>query len=313
MSKTVGVDVGGTWLRAGIVESEANGGGVSGFVKHATPANLDQLLDLLSPFGRENIEGFGVAVSGPIIDHAQVIQAPNIPWLEGRNLRQDLESALGHRVIVSNDMEASTEGELARGVLRRFRWAVFDTISTGWGGNLILNGLRVDSEPGHANVTFDSPYRCGSGHVGCREALYSGSALERQIGEHLCAREANSPSSAELWDAFYLAVGQESDWALGLLDAWAEGVGRAWANTLNLIRPLQAIVYMGTTADSLLSIPRVQDRLRETINRICIYPEHRCADFPILSAEVEQRAIYGAVIVFDKVSAEAGWPAARTT
>jgi hypothetical protein len=36
--------------------------------------------------------------------------------------------------------------------------------------------------------------------------------------------------------------------------------------------------------------------------RICIYPEHRRPDFPILPAENEQRAIYGAVIVFDKVS-----------
>jgi predicted NBD/HSP70 family sugar kinase len=303
MNKKVGVDVGGTWLRAGIVESEADGGGISGFVKRPTPTNLDQLVDLLSPFCGENIEGFGVAVSGPIADHAQVIQAPNIPWLEGRNLQQDLEVALGNRVIVSNDMEASTEGEFARGVLRRFRWAVFDTISTGWGGNLILNGLRVDSEPGHANVTFDTPYRCGSGHVGCREALYSGSALERQIGEHLRARKVmHSRSSAELWDAFHLAVSQGSDWALVLLDVWAEGVGRAWANMLNLIRPLQAIVYMGTTAESLLPIPRVQDRLRETMYRICIYPEHRRPDFPILPAEVEHRAIYGAVIVFDKVS-----------
>ena len=57
---------------------------------------------------------------------------------------------------------------------------------------------------------------------------------------------------------------------------------------------LQAIVYMGTTAESLLWIPRVQDRLRETMYRICIYPEHRRPDFPILPAEVEHRAIYGA-------------------
>ena len=158
------------------------------------------------------------------------------------------------------------------------------------------------SEPGHANVTFDSPFHCGSGHVGCREALYSGSAMERRIGEHLRGNDANPLPSRDLWDAFHLAVGRENEWALALLDDWAEGVGRAWANVLNLIRPLEAIVYMGTTAEALVPIPRVQLRLRETMRRICIYPDHRRPDFPILAAEEEHRAIYGTVIVYEKVS-----------
>jgi predicted NBD/HSP70 family sugar kinase len=299
MTKKVGVDMGGTWLRAGIVETD---GRISRFVKHPTPANWDGLVSILSPYDSEDVEGLGVAISGPIADHATVINGPNIPWLEGRNVRQDLQAALRKRVVVSNDMEAATEGEFANGVLKRFTWAVFDTISTGWGGNLILNGLRVDSEPGHTNVTFDSLYRCGSGHVGCREALYSGSGMEQRIAEHLLGGEVTRPSSSQLWDAFHRAVHCETGWALALLHDWAEGVGRAWANVLNLIRPLQAIVYMGTTAEALLPSPRIQQRLRETMQRICMYPEHRRPDFPILAAEVEHRAIYGAVIVYDKVS-----------
>jgi predicted NBD/HSP70 family sugar kinase len=302
MYKKVGVDMGGTWLRAGVVEEGAHGGRIDRFVKHPTPTDWDGLVNILAPYDRDTIEGFGIAISGPIADHATIIKGPNIPWLEGRNVRQDLQTALRKRVVVSNDMEAATEGELAHGVLKRFTWAVFDTISTGWGGNLILNGLRVDSEPGHANVTFDSPYRCGSGHVGCREALYSGSAMERRIGDHLRASQVSAASSGELWDAFHLAVRQEQAWALALLDDWAEGVGRAWANLLNHIRPLQAIVYMGTTAEALLPKPRVQQGLREIMQRICMYPEHRGSDFPILAAEEEHRAIYGAVIVYDKVS-----------
>jgi predicted NBD/HSP70 family sugar kinase len=302
MNKKVGVDMGGTWLRAGVVEEGASGGRINRFVKHPTPSNWDSFVNILAPYDREDIDGFGIAISGPIADHASVIKGPNIPWLEGRNVRQDLQTALGKRVVVSNDMEAATEGEIARGVLKRFSWAVFDTISTGWGGNLLLNGVRVDSEPGHANVTFDSPYSCGSGHVGCREALYSGSAMEQRISEHLRSSHVNATSSDELWDAFHLAVRQEKAWAMALLDDWAEGVGRAWANLLNHIRPLQAIVYMGTTAEALLSNASVQQRLRETMKGICMYPEHRQPDFPILAAEEEHRAIYGAVIVFDKVS-----------
>jgi predicted NBD/HSP70 family sugar kinase len=301
MTKKIGVDMGGTWLRTGIVEPGPGGARISGFVKHPTPANWDGLVNILAPYVQDDMEGFGIAISGPIADHASVIKGPNIPWLEGRNVRQDLQAALGKRVIVSNDMEAATEGELAYGALRRFSWAVFDTISTGWGGNLILNGLRVDGEPGHANVTFDTHFRCGSGHLGCREALYSGSGMERRIAEQLSGREAKRASSADLWIAFQQAVDGETGWALALLDDWAEGVGRAWSNLLNSIRPLQAVVYMGTTAEALLQIPRVQKRLRQTLQRICMYPEHRHPDFPIVAAEEEHRAIYGAVIVYDNV------------
>jgi predicted NBD/HSP70 family sugar kinase len=301
MGKRIGVDFGGTWLRVGVVDEHMNGGAIDRFDKHATPTDWDHFVKILRPYDVEEVEGFGIAISGPIAEHATVIQAPNLPWLSGRNVRKELETTLAKKVVISNDMEAATEGEMARGILKQFTWAIFDTISTGWGGNLILNGLRVDSEPGHASVTFDSPYRCGSGHVGCREALYSGSGMERRIEECLGTRQASWSFSAELWDIFHRAVDGESDWAIALLDDWAEGVGRSWANMLNCIRPLQAIVYMGMTAESLLPIPRARQRLRETMLKICMYPEHRRPDFPILPAQEEHRAIYGALLVYDRV------------
>jgi predicted NBD/HSP70 family sugar kinase len=199
-------------MRVGVVEGNANEGRVSEFEKHQTPVEWNRFVEILAPYAK-TAEGFGVAVSGPVADHARVIKGPNIPWLEGRNVRQELELALGQRVVVSNDMEAATAGEMARGVLKGYSWAIFDTISTGWGGNLVLDGKRVDSEPGHANVTFNSPYRCGSGHVGCLEALYSGSGMERRIAEHLSRPFIPKTGSTEIWDAFHDAVDREVDWA----------------------------------------------------------------------------------------------------
>jgi predicted NBD/HSP70 family sugar kinase len=217
-------------------------------------------------------------------------------------VRRDLEAALGKKVVASNDMEAATEGEMARGVLKDFRWAVFDTISTGWGGNLILNGQRVDGEPGHANVRFDLAYPCGCGKFGCFEAFYSGSALQRRLLQILEARQGSSPPGSDLWQFFYHEAATGTSWAAALLDDWAEGVGRGWGNVLNRIRPMQAIVYMGTTAESMLAQPRVQQHLRATLQQICMFPEHKRHDFPILKAREEDRGMYGAIIVFDKVN-----------
>jgi predicted NBD/HSP70 family sugar kinase len=300
MSRIVGVDLGGTWLRIATVDTSNRTPGVAVDAhRYPSPRDWDGLTGVLKRHRTEDVAGFGVAVSGPVKDHAMLIQGPNLPWLSGRSIRRDLERALEKTVIVSNDMEAATEGEMACGVLRSYDWAIFDTISTGWGGNLILDGNRVDSEPGHANVSFRVRQRCGAGHVGCYEAIYSGSALERRIRQRM---EEAQAVEHDPWDYFQKEASQDSPWIISLLDRWAEGVGRAWANTLNRIRPMQAIVYMGTTAENLLAISRVQKKLRETIHRIAMFPEHQRDDFPILQATFVHRSVYGAAVVYEKIA-----------
>ena len=294
MGKKIGVDVGGSWLRVGVLAAD----GTLQVDKHASPGGWDQFAALLAPYGRADVEGFGVAIAGPIENHAVVVKGPNLHWLNGRDVRRDLEALFHKRVIVSNDMEAATEGERARGVLRHYDWAIFDTISTGWGGNLVLGGRRVDGEPGHVNVRFDTPYRCGCGNYGCNEALYSGGHMERRIREQV----ANLAAGQDPWDALNSAVDAGARWATGLLDEWAEGVGRAWANVLNRIRPMQAVVYMGTTAETMIARPRVAQKLRETMRYICQFPEHKVESFPIVAAQEANRALYGAIAVYDQVA-----------
>lgn len=298
MSKIVGVDLGGSWLR--IAEVAASGGAAPLHVERIpTPQSWDGLVQALARFNHPGIDGFGLAVSGPVAEHVKLIQGPTLLWLSGRNLRADLEAQLRKTVIVSNDMEAAAEGEMARGVLRNFKWAIFDTISTGWGGNLILDGHRVDGEPGHASVAFDVPERCGAGHVGCLESLFSGSALERKIRKRITRTGADEEDA---WSYFRGEVAISDPWALSILDDWGEGVGRAWANVLNRIRPLEAIVYMGATAENFLAIPSVMEKVRQTIRTVAMFPKHQAAAFPILPAEYEDRSLYGAVLVYRRLA-----------
>jgi len=297
MARKIGVDMGGSWLRVAVLEPGPDGGTLR-VDKHASPGGWENFAAVLKPYCTADVEGVGIAIAGPIEDHAVVVKGPNLHWLDGRNVRKDLGKMLGKKVVVSNDMEAATEGEMARGVLRHYSWAIFDTISTGWGGNLVLDGRRVDGEPGHTNVRFDSPHRCGCGNFGCNEALYSGANMERRIRGYL----PTLGPDANAWRAFDEAGESGAAWAVALLDEWAEGVGRAWANVMNRIRPMQAVVYMGTTAEKLIGTPRVARRLREAVQKICIFPEHKAAAFPIVAAQEPNRAIYGALAVYDKVA-----------
>jgi len=64
---------------------------------------------------------------------------------------------------------------------------------------------------------------------------------------------------------------------------------------------LEAIVYMGTTAENLLAQPRVAARLRQTIQTIAMFPEHQNPKFPIVPAEYADRALYGAALIHRKL------------
>lgn len=302
MPKRIGVDLGGSWVRLGVLDVASASSVLEKVERHSSPGTWDRLVEILARGNAPDIDGYGIAVAATLENHAQVVKAPNLRWLDGRNMRRDLEATLGKKVVISNDMEAATEGEMARGVLKDFRWAIFDTISTGWGGKLVVNGVCIDGEPGHINVRFDLAYPCGCGKFGCNEGFYSGSAMQRRIAQILHARHADAPPGADLWEFFFHEAATGTSWAAALLDDWAEGVGRAWSNVLNRLRPMQAIVYMGTTAEHMLAQPRVQQRLRQTLQQICMFPEHKRHDFPILQAREENRGMYGALIVYDKVS-----------
>ncbi len=305
----VSMDLGGRALRMGIVQFDVKGGlHLLGDVEEgSSPKSWEEFVDVAKGYQAKasNPEGFGVAIAGAIECHAKVIKAPNLPWLDGHDVPQELAPHVGlkpEQIVVANDMEAAAYGEKEKGVLSNYTWAIFDTISTGWGGALILNGEVVVGEPGHVNLGFDLSYACGCGNRGCVEALYSGSAIERRILQYLQDQKILFPPSLNVWDYFYKELETEAEWAVSLLAEWAEGVGRAWANVLNRIRSIQAIVYMGTTAERL--IPKTMDRIRATMWRICMFPKHK--EIPIEKAREPNRSIYGAVLVHQEVQKKRG-------
>src|SRR5437870_2933720 len=129
MGRKIGVDLGGSWVRVGVLGPGPEGGSLQ-VEKYPSPGGWDRLVGLLRPHVTADVEGVGVAIAGPIENHSLVVKGPNLHWLDRRDVGRDLGAAIGKKVVVSNDMEAATEGEMAHGVLKNYPWAIFDTIST---------------------------------------------------------------------------------------------------------------------------------------------------------------------------------------
>ena len=187
---TVGVDIGGTKVLAGVVDDR---GAVRRTARRATPGRRVQVQQVedaiveavLDAAAGRFLAAVGVAAAG-FVDAAgeRVMFAPHLPW-QGEPVREVLEDRLGCPVVLDNDANCAVLAEAAYGSARGTRSALMVTMGTGIGGAVLLDGrvLRgangMAGEFGHMQVVPDGrPCECG--RQGCWEQYSSGNALVRE-------------------------------------------------------------------------------------------------------------------------------------
>ncbi len=191
MGLTIGVDVGGTKVLAGVVDEH---GVILAKSRRPTPSNsptetADAIAAAVAEFRHEyDIEAVGVGAAGWIDEtRSQVRFAPNLAWRD-EPLRDIIEARIGLPVVVENDANAAAWGEYRFGAGRGHTHLILITVGTGIGCGIILDGqlyrgrYGVGGEPGHMRVIPDGR-RCGCGNRGCWEQYCSGRALEREARE----------------------------------------------------------------------------------------------------------------------------------
>ncbi len=186
----LGVDIGGTRIKAGLVDSA---GRLHGCRAVETPASLPAfrqslgrlLNDLLS--GAPPPQAVGIGCRG-IIDASSttVLRSPgSVRYLEGVALSGMLDPArfTGVPIAADNDARAAMAGEMMFGAARGRRNALLLTLGTGVGGAVLSNGTvlhghaGVAGHLGHLTVDPAGPL-CICGNRGCLETRFSGRAIE---------------------------------------------------------------------------------------------------------------------------------------
>lgn len=191
----VGVDMGGTSLRAVVVNQESK---ILAVEKNPTPVGKKpdaviediaaQVIDAMEAarLRRGDLRAVSVGAPGAVNpDKGLVIEAPNLGWKEVR-LGPKLSDLLGVPVMVENDVNVGTVGEFALGAGHGAQELVGIFVGTGIGGGIISGGKLYEGcrgaagEIGHMVLEVDGP-RCGCGKRGCAEALASRTAMEREV------------------------------------------------------------------------------------------------------------------------------------
>src|ERR1700722_10019734 len=191
MSLTIGVDVGGTKIAAGVVDAK---GSIVERPKRPTQAadpaaTVDVLSDaVLELLGRHEVEAVGIGAAGFVEETRSTVRfAPNLAW-RGEPVARLVEERVGRPVIIENDANAAAWAETKQGAGRGHEYVILITIGTGIGAGIVLNGelyrgrWGMAGEPGHYRVVPDGRL-CGCGNRGCWEQYASGSALVAEARE----------------------------------------------------------------------------------------------------------------------------------
>jgi glucokinase len=200
MASYGGIDLGGTKIQAAIVDENND---VLGSSRRPTPTSggpadvaaemagalrdAAKAAELEGADGKPALDGVGVGSPGTIED-GNVTSARNLPSWEGAfALGGTLESALGCRVVVGNDVQVATDAEFKLGAGRLYSSLLGVFWGTGVGGGLILDGRPWTGrggagEIGHVVVVIDGA-RCTCGRLGCMEAYAGRGSMEAYVRE----------------------------------------------------------------------------------------------------------------------------------
>ena len=257
----IGVDIGGTWIKAGFVDQEgcirfpvrvptgARGGREA--IAAATAEAIDQVLRSARKEGFEPI-GLGIASAGVIdVSRGTVFAATeNLPGWTGFDLCGFAEKRFHLPTCVENDAHAAVLADMHFGFARHLKNFVVITIGTGVGGGIVVDRKLIRGQHGFAGSFGHTTIRqngrpCTCGRAGCLEAYVSASALAREFKDRSYA-DVDTEALAEAdmaWKVSQLAdagdpIARQAYFAMaGYL---AEGI----ASLFNVVDP-EAIMVAG--------------------------------------------------------------------
>jgi len=186
----LGVDIGGTQIRAGMVDDL---GAITASRTIQTPGDLDQLTIALNEAISWLVEttslpaGVGVGCKGAIDPDSTLVQKlPGaLHYLQGERIGELIQLPADVPVFADNDARAALAGEVVWGAARELRDVLMLNLGNTVGGAVLIDGKLLRGSRGtagmlgHVTVEPDG-YICACGNRGCLQTVFSAQAIESE-------------------------------------------------------------------------------------------------------------------------------------
>ena len=202
-----GIDVGGTSVKCGLFNTDG-----TLLEKWEIPTRTENKGENILPdvaetikakiaeknIDKDDIEGVGIGIPGPINSKGEAACAVNLYW-GFTPVAQILSDLTGLKAQAGNDANVAALGEAWKGAAAGSQNVIMVTLGTGVGGGIIIDGKIVagahgaGGEVGHACVDPEEEAVCNCGNHGCLEQMTSATGIVRLAKKYLASHD--TPSS----------------------------------------------------------------------------------------------------------------------
>ena len=217
-----GIDVGGTTVKCGLFRTdgtlvekweiptrkENNGDQILPDVAAAVNAKMEE-----KGISKEEVEGVGIGVPGPVNSKGEVSRAVNLFW-GYKNVVGEMEELTGLHAEAGNDANVAALGEAWKGAAAGSSDVIMVTLGTGVGGGIIVDGKIIDGsrgyggEIGHMTVDPFDDRVCNCGKTGCLELYASATGIVyetkkalKDFKEATTLRDLDEVTAKDIFDA----------------------------------------------------------------------------------------------------------------
>ncbi len=260
MKYYIGVDIGGTGIKAGLVNEK---GEILNEKKCKTQKGADVVIGDIIALSRALIEeaavkpvAIGIGCPGLINSkNGEVVYSNNLEWHDVL-LKQKIQNALNLPVFITNDANAAALGECFCGAGKKYKSMIMITLGTGVGSGIVVGGklfegnLGAGVELGHEVICVGGE-KCTCGRRGCFEAYASATALirfakramlkdEKSLLWELCGGDRNVVDGVMI----FKAVRSGDKTADKVVKKYVKYLAEGLANVINAFHP-EAVVLGG--------------------------------------------------------------------
>ncbi len=266
MNYYIGIDVGGTFVKAGIVDENGNivaDGKIASECEKGgnklaeNAATLVMRLLEKSGISKDQIVGAGMGFPGFIDSKNGIVVYSNNVRLSDFPVVEIMQAKLGLKVKVANDANVAALGEKMFGAGKEYNDMVMITLGTGVGAGIIIDGKLFEgnrsagAEIGHMLLVHGGE-QCTCGRKGCFEAYSSATALIRDT-----RRAMQNHKDSLMWEIGSIDnvtgktpfdYAKKDKYAAEVVNNYIEMLGSALTDIANIFRPEAIIIGGGVCA-----------------------------------------------------------------
>ena len=290
----IGVDIGGTNIRAGIVRED---GDILKLVSDKIPEKkkdiLSKIHEMINNVMVRDISAIGIGIAGPINNATGIIYPPNIKELNKVNIVKEMNK-YNTPISIENDGNCFSFAEYKVGAAKKHKNILGIAIGTGIGCGIIINGNIYSGRDGAAgeigHIVIDlNAKSVGRGIPGSFENLASGTAITRRADE-LIKGNKSILKKGSLASEIITASKKGDKIAKKVVADTGKYLGIGLASLINVFNP--DVIVLGGTISKYIS--HFDKNMKHEISKRGMMPAKRVK---IIKSTLEEPGLVGAALV----------------